>query len=339
MHNPPEENLPSPQVARNMMVRPFPSAAQFQRRPAAAAESDAGISPRRILDAIRFSWKWALPTGVVLGTTACAVVYLLFEPQFQATAWLRIEENTPYLAFEAKDEQSKGFVFTQIELLRSPMVLGPVVADPDANSVGEISRQDSPLDWLGKKIAIKAIGNSELYTVSYSASNPKTAAHVVNSVLDSYFHLRSKEHGQRLERVIDILDTERGSRLQEVEKFRKEVRDLAKDVTGKDPFQNIAEPASKDTKSLADLASRLVLAEVEESVLRAKLQVLEGLDPQQTVPVPDALIDEISLIGPPARIRDRLQAWQDIARKNWVGSLVLVGADVGAMRVIAEAVL
>jgi alkanesulfonate monooxygenase SsuD/methylene tetrahydromethanopterin reductase-like flavin-dependent oxidoreductase (luciferase family) len=51
------------------------------------------------------------------------------------------------------------------------------------------------------------------------------------------------------------------------------------------------------------------------------------------------LIDEISLIGPPARIRDRLQAWQEIAQKNWVGSLMLAGADIAAMRVIAEAVL
>jgi hypothetical protein len=41
----------------------------------------------------------------------------------------------------------------------------------------------------------------------------------------------------------------------------------------------------------------------------------------------------------PARIRDRLQAWQDIGKKNWVGSLVLVGADAAAMRVIAESVL
>jgi len=55
--------------------------------------------------------------------------------------------------------------------------------------------------------------------------------------------------------------------------------------------------------------------------------------------VPDALIDEVSLIGPPARIRDRLQAWQDIAKKNWVGSLLLAGADAAAMRVVAEAVL
>ena len=40
-----------------------------------------------------------------------------------------------------------------------------------------------------------------------------------------------------------------------------------------------------------------------------------------------------------AMIRDRLKAWQEIARKNCVGSLMLAGADAGAMRVIAEAVL
>jgi F420-dependent oxidoreductase-like protein len=66
---------------------------------------------------------------------------------------------------------------------------------------------------------------------------------------------------------------------------------------------------------------------------------LDGKREQAAAAVPDALIDEISLIGPPDRIRDRLQAWQDIAKKHWVGSLVLAGADAAAMRVIAEAVL
>src|SRR5216684_721357 len=66
---------------------------------------------------------------------------------------------------------------------------------------------------------------------------------------------------------------------------------------------------------------------------------LDGKREAAAAAVPDALIDEISLIGPPDRIRDRLQAWQDIAKKHWVGSLVLAGADIAAMRVIAEAVL
>src|ERR1700686_3858388 len=66
---------------------------------------------------------------------------------------------------------------------------------------------------------------------------------------------------------------------------------------------------------------------------------LDGKRNEAAAAVPDALIDEISLIGPPAMIRDRLQAWQEIAKKNWVGTLMLAGADAAAMRVIAEAVL
>ena len=45
------------------------------------------------------------------------------------------------------------------------------------------------------------------------------------------------------------------------------------------------------------------------------------------------------ILGPPERIKNRLQAWQELADYNWVGSLVLAGADVAAMRVVAEAVL
>jgi alkanesulfonate monooxygenase SsuD/methylene tetrahydromethanopterin reductase-like flavin-dependent oxidoreductase (luciferase family) len=55
--------------------------------------------------------------------------------------------------------------------------------------------------------------------------------------------------------------------------------------------------------------------------------------------VPDALVDEIALVGPADRIRDRLQAWQAIARDGKVGTLVLAGATPEALRVVAEAVL
>ncbi len=77
----------------------------------------------------------------------------------------------------------------------------------------------------------------------------------------------------------------------------------------------------------------------EAAALEIQNLFLDGKRAEAAAAVPDALIDEISLIGPPDRIKDRLQAWQDIAKRNWIGSLVLVGADATAMRVIAEAVL
>jgi F420-dependent oxidoreductase-like protein len=85
-----------------------------------------------------------------------------------------------------------------------------------------------------------------------------------------------------------------------------------------------------------DLAKRLGY---EEAAAKIQDLFLDGKRQEAAAAVPDALIDEISLVGPPDMIRERLQAWKDIAKKNWVGSLVLTGADAAAMRVIAEAVL
>jgi F420-dependent oxidoreductase-like protein len=66
---------------------------------------------------------------------------------------------------------------------------------------------------------------------------------------------------------------------------------------------------------------------------------LDGKKTEAAAAVPDELIDEISLVGPAERIKDRLAAWQQAAQDRSVGTIVLKGASRDAMRVIAEAVL
>jgi len=85
-----------------------------------------------------------------------------------------------------------------------------------------------------------------------------------------------------------------------------------------------------------DLAKRLGY---EAAAAAIQDHFLAGRRNEAAAAVPDALIDEISLVGPPERIKDRLQAWQELAKESWVGSLVLAGADAAAMRVVAEAAL
>jgi len=66
---------------------------------------------------------------------------------------------------------------------------------------------------------------------------------------------------------------------------------------------------------------------------------LDGKKAEAAAAVPDALIDAISLVGPAAMIRDRLQAWKAVAKEGHVGTMVLKGASIEVMRVVAEAVL
>src|SRR5437660_3397545 len=50
---------------------------------------------------------------------------------------------------------------------------------------------------------------------------------------------------------------------------------------------------------------------------------LAGRPKEAEAAMPDALIDEISLVGSKERIRDRLAAWKELARDHRIGSLVV----------------
>ena len=85
-----------------------------------------------------------------------------------------------------------------------------------------------------------------------------------------------------------------------------------------------------------DYAKRLGFA---DAAVKIQDLYLDGKKDAAAALVPDALIDQIALVGPADRIKGRLEAWQDIARQHKVGTMVLTGATPEAMRVVAEAVL
>jgi F420-dependent oxidoreductase-like protein len=62
---------------------------------------------------------------------------------------------------------------------------------------------------------------------------------------------------------------------------------------------------------------------------------LDGKKQEATAAVPDELVDEVSLIGPPERIADRLSAWTE----SGITTLILGTGQPEALRIVAEQVL
>jgi F420-dependent oxidoreductase-like protein len=77
----------------------------------------------------------------------------------------------------------------------------------------------------------------------------------------------------------------------------------------------------------------------EDAAVSIQDHFLAGRRREAEAAVPDALIDEISLVGSKERVGDRLGAWSGLAKDHRIGSLVLAGATLEALRVVAEAVL
>jgi F420-dependent oxidoreductase-like protein len=88
---------------------------------------------------------------------------------------------------------------------------------------------------------------------------------------------------------------------------------------------------AKEANFHADVFRRLGYA---GAVDRIQDLYLDGHQSDAIAAVPDAMIDEICLVGPPAKVRDDLEAW----RESRVTSL-LVGGSIDTLRAVADLVL
>ncbi len=73
----------------------------------------------------------------------------------------------------------------------------------------------------------------------------------------------------------------------------------------------------------------------EESAEEIQSHFLAGRRRQAIAAVPDAMVDELCLVGSEAMIRDRLEAWRDVG----VGTLLVTPDRIETMRVLAELIL
>ena len=74
----------------------------------------------------------------------------------------------------------------------------------------------------------------------------------------------------------------------------------------------------------------------EEAAAKIQELFISGRKPEAVAAVPDALVDDVALVGPPDRIRDHLARWKVAGAKGHVGSLLASGASSAALRLLAE---
>jgi len=85
-----------------------------------------------------------------------------------------------------------------------------------------------------------------------------------------------------------------------------------------------------------DLAKRLGYPDAAK---RIQDLYLDGKKAEATAAVPDALVDAVHLVGPKARVRERLQAWKEAGKKGWVHTLNVGAPQPAALELLAEELL
>ena len=85
-----------------------------------------------------------------------------------------------------------------------------------------------------------------------------------------------------------------------------------------------------------DYATRLGYGDVAE---RIQDLYLSGQKPEAEALIPNEFIDEVALVGPKDRIRERLQRWKEAGTRGEVGSMLMGISDPEVMQLMAEEML
>ena len=93
---------------------------------------------------------------------------------------------------------------------------------------------------------------------------------------------------------------------------------------------------AKDKNFYNDFAKRLGYEEAAEKIQDA---FLAGRREEAVAAVPDEMVDELFLIGPKDRIRERLGAWKEAGRKGHVDTMMIGTRQREALELLAEELL
>lgn len=254
---------------------------------AVSAGAEAAITPALAWTAFQRWWYYALPAGLALALIAVGVVMWTFQPQYRATAWLIFGSRERAIVAETREDRADAYVETQIQLMKSPVILAPVLAKPEISQIKELTEHDDLMEWLERNIKISAVGKSELHKVEFLSRSASDAAALVNAVVFTYVDHQTSRDDSHKRRVIELLGEAKEVRLQEVQRLRSQMVAKAKELGVPDPLNTSPQaPTPVDRVSpLVALRQRLTSVEVETEVLKAQLKSAESATSAASLPI------------------------------------------------------
>ena len=233
---------------------------------------DGAFSAELVRYALRRWYPLATLCGLLLAVIAAVGIWFLLDPQYRAVAWIRIEDRQQLFALPGQ-ERSPLFLKTQIELIKSPLVLNRAVAQPEVSELEEVAKEPAPAEWLAENLNVKAVGGSELFQIYLDSSEAQTAATIVNGVLDSYLQVQSEMTDAHFQRMMELLEKEKQQRSMDLQRLRANLQDLVK----KSPETATARTSKEGgvrNSTLATLQERLISTEVQREFLEAERDAL-----------------------------------------------------------------
>jgi len=193
-----------------------------------------GIMPESLIQIMwRSRWTVLLTTVVVL---AGAFAYLFkATPIYTSTSRLYVEQSGRKIMSETEQgvmTQSKNYLYTQAELLKSTPILTAALKTSGANieQMKVFEDVDNRIAFLKKRGLQVSVGKKDdIISVSSDSPKPAEAAQLVNAVVDSYITYHATIKRSTSAEVLKILQTAKAKRSIELIDQLKATMDFKKE--------------------------------------------------------------------------------------------------------------
>ena len=195
-----------------------------------------GIMSESLIQVVwRNRWVILLTT---IASLAIAFIYVLkATPIYSSTSRIYVEQSGPKILTEAEGvmTQSKNYLYTQAELLRSTPILSAALEKPGVKQMRIFHNVDNIIAFLKKKALNIEVGRKDdIISISSDSPDPAEAAHLVNAIVDSYITYNATRKRSTSAEILKILRSEKDKRgteltdkLQTMMDFKKEHEALA----------------------------------------------------------------------------------------------------------------
>lgn len=229
-----------------------------------------------LLGVLRKHWKWIVPVALLLSGIGAAGVLAFFKPVYEAKFRLEVDPSS-YIVFADVRQSSPELIELQRAIMFSNSVLEKVVADKTVASVSKISNAKDPVAVLRKEVKVSASAGNRLMDVRFQDADPKTAAAVVNTLVDEYLRSRRSIEQIRTSNQERNVLAALGKAESEVEGAKQRVRDLSLQAVKNDTvIIGESESGRVDTSYLDELRMKRMEINSQLSVLQLNLAELRA---------------------------------------------------------------
>jgi succinoglycan biosynthesis transport protein ExoP len=183
---------------------------------------------------VQIIWRsrWIVLLTTVMAVAGALTYLAKTTPIYTSTSRIYVEQSGPRILEEAEGvmTQSKNYLYTQAELLKSTPIISSVMEKPGIKQMKIFHKINNPIVYLKKKGLDVSVGKKDdIISVSSDSPEPAEAAQLINAVVDSYVTYHATRKRSTAGEVLKILhkqklesDEELAKKLRTMMDFKKE---------------------------------------------------------------------------------------------------------------------